>query len=69
MASGLSISMILWCVIVLIGYQLTSFAYPGIDMLGQIGLEHSKDIKSMLKVGYTIIILSLLLVITLAFIY
>lgn len=34
----LGISMELWGMIVLIGHQITSFAYPGVDMIGQMGL-------------------------------
>ncbi len=54
------VSMYLWALVVLIGSQITSFAYPGADMLGQMGLAQSKDVKSMLKVGYAIIVVTLL---------
>ena len=46
----------LWGLIVLIGHQITSFAYPGVDMIGQIGLAHASDIKPMLKLAYMAII-------------
>ncbi|HHY36863.1 MAG TPA: TRAP transporter large permease subunit [Firmicutes bacterium] len=53
--SQLGIPMGLWAAILLIGSQMTSFAYPGADMLGQMGLARSKDIKSMVKLGLTIV--------------
>jgi Na+/H+ antiporter NhaC len=51
----LDIPMGLWAAILLIGSQMTSFAYPGADMLGQMGLARSKDIKSMVKLGLTLV--------------
>lgn len=62
---ALSVDMKLWAMVLLIGSQLTSFAYPGVDMLGEMGLARSKDVKSMLKLGYCIII-SILLVVVVA---
>lgn len=53
---GLGVSMPLWGLIVLIGHQITSFAYPGVDMIGQMGLAHASDIKPMLKLSYMAII-------------
>ena len=53
---GLGVSMELWGLIVLIGHQITSFAYPGVDMIGQMGLAHASDIKPMLKLAYMAII-------------
>ena len=61
------VSMYLWALVVLIGSQITSFAYPGADMLGQMGLAQSKDVKSMLKVGYAIIAVTLLVVVAAAY--
>ena len=52
----LGISMQLWVLIVLVGHQITSFAYPGLDMLAQMGLAHAKDVKPMLKLAYFAII-------------
>lgn len=48
----LGISMELWGMIVLIGHQITSFAYPGVDMIGQMGLAHASNIKPMMKLSY-----------------
>ena len=66
MASGLGTHMGLWAAILLIGSQITSFAYPGGDMLGAMGLAQSKDVKSMLKLGYSIIVTILIVVVILA---
>ena len=52
----LGISMELWGMIVLIGHQITSFAYPGVDMIGQMGLAHASNIKPMMKLSYFAII-------------
>ncbi len=54
LVQGLQISSLLWAAIVLVGSQITSFAYPEADMLGQMGLARSKDIKNMVKFGLTI---------------
>lgn len=68
MAADLGIHMGLWAAVLLIGSQITSFAYPGGDMLGAMGLAQSKDVKSMLKLGYAIIITLLLLLVALSII-
>lgn len=63
---NLSISPMLWAAIVLVGSQITSFAYPEADMLGQMGLARSKDIKNMVKFGLVITGGSVLLVVLLS---
>jgi Na+/H+ antiporter NhaC len=68
MVSELNINMGLWAAILLVGSQITSFAYPGGDMLGAMGLAQSKDVKSMLKLGYSIIVTILILIVILAII-
>ena len=35
----------------LVGSQITFFAYPTGDMVGQMGLARSTDLKSMIKTG------------------
>lgn len=52
----LNISPQLWAAIVLVGHQITSYAYPGVDMIGAMGLAHSKNVKAMLRLGYIAII-------------
>lgn len=59
---NLGISTGLWAMILLIGSQITSFAYPEADMLGQMGLARSKDLKNMVKFGITVVIFNVLLV-------
>ena len=65
---GLAIDMRLWAMVLLIGSQLTSFAYPGVDMLGEMGLARSQDLKSMLKLGYAIIVTILIVVVIASFV-
>jgi hypothetical protein len=65
----LALDMKLWSLIVLVGSQMTSFAYPGLDMVANMGMAHSTDLKSQMKLGY-IIIVSVFILCTLAsFIY
>ncbi|MBU5483214.1 TRAP transporter large permease subunit [Clostridium sp. MSJ-11] len=59
---GLGISTGLWAMILLIGSQITSFAYPEADMLGQMGLARSKDLKNMVKLGVTVVVFNVLLI-------
>lgn len=68
MAKGLGVHMGLWAAVLLVGSQITSFAYPGGDMLGQMGLARSNDLKSMLKMGYSVILATMTVVIVLALI-
>lgn len=68
LAETMSVSMPLWGLIILVGHQLTSFAYPGADMIGEMGLAQSSDLKSMLKVGYAIIASSMVLVVIMAYV-
>ena len=59
---GLGVSMELWAMIVLVGHQITSYAYPGVDMIGAMGLAHAKNIKPMLQLAYMAIIPGTILV-------
>ena len=47
----LGISMELWGMIVLIGHQITSFAYPGVDMIGC--QQHQADDEALVLCHYT----------------
>ena len=47
----MGISATLWATVMLVGSQITSFAYPEADMLGQMGLARSKDLKTMVIFG------------------
>ncbi|MBM7870280.1 Na+/H+ antiporter NhaC [Clostridium pascui] len=57
----------LWAMILLVGSQITSFAYPEADMLGQMGLARSKDLKNMVKFGVIVVIANVLLIFIRAF--
>lgn len=54
MVQGLGLSSTLWALIILVGSQIDSFAYPEADMIGEMGIARSKDLKSMVKLGITI---------------
>lgn len=45
-----------WALVLLVGSQITSFAYPTGDMVGQMGLARSSSLKPMLKNGILITI-------------
>ncbi len=51
-ATGLS--MAAWALVVLIGSQMTSFAYPGLDMVAATGTARSSDMKSQVKHGWIV---------------
>ena len=65
----LNFPMTLWAIVLLVGSQITFFAYPTGDMVGQMGLARSKDLKSMVKNGLVITVASILYVIAVAFLY
>nr|WP_312576547.1 Na+/H+ antiporter NhaC family protein [Sedimentibacter sp.] len=67
LVTSLNMSSTLWGMVLLVGSQITSFAYPEADMLGQMGLARSKDMKNMVKFGVTITVCTLLLVVIRAF--
>jgi len=67
--ANVGISMGLWALILLVGSQITSFAYPEADMLGQMGLARSKDLKSMVKLGITIVAVNIAAVIIAVFLH
>jgi H+/gluconate symporter-like permease len=64
--ANMGVSMQLWAIIVLVGHQITSYAYPGADMIGQMGLAHSKNVKAMLQLAYYAIIPGTILVVAIA---
>ncbi|WP_027624048.1 Na+/H+ antiporter NhaC family protein [Clostridium lundense] len=63
----LNFPMTLWAIVLLVGSQITFFAYPTGDMVGQMGLARSKDLKAMVKNGLVITALSILYVAAMAF--
>jgi len=62
MAVSLNMPMTVWALIIMVGSQITSFAYPTGDMMGQMGLARSQDVKSMMKNGIAITIATIALV-------
>lgn len=69
LASSLGLPAELWSLVLLVGSQITFFAYPTGDMVGQMGLARSKDLKSMIKNGLIITALSIIYVVIRALIY
>ncbi len=67
LVTDLGVSSSLWALILLVAGQITSFAYPEADMVGQMGLARSKDIKNLVKFGIIVTIASVLLVVVRAF--
>jgi H+/gluconate symporter-like permease len=59
----------LWALVLLVGSQITFFAYPTGDMVGQMGLAHSTDLKSMIKNGLLVTAFSVLYVVIRAILY
>lgn len=59
----LGITPSLWALILLVSGQITSFAYPEADMMGQLGLARSKDVKNLVKFGITVTVCATFLVI------
>lgn len=52
MVQSLNIAMPIWGMVVLVGCQVTFFVTPTVDMVGQMGLARSKNIKAMLANGW-----------------
>lgn len=48
------LSMNVWALVILIGSQMTSFAYPGLDMITAMGTARSSDMESLCKHGWII---------------
>lgn len=67
--ADINLPMTIWGTVLSIGSQITSFAYPTGDMIGQMGLARSKDLKSMIRNGMSITIVMIIYVIVRAVIY
>ena len=59
----------LWAIVLLLGSQMTSFVYPTGDMIGQMGLARSKNLKAMLYTGVCITICTIIYIILVALLY
>ncbi len=64
----LNITPSFWALILLVSGQITSFAYPEADMIGQMGLARSKDMKNLVKFGVTVTVCSIILVVAISFV-
>lgn len=69
MVKNMNISMDIWALVVLVSCQITFFVTPTVDMVGQMGLARSKDIKAMLKNGWILTIITFIYVFIRALIY
>lgn len=65
----LQIAPSLWALILLVAGQITSFAYPEADMIGQMGLARSKDMKNLVKYGVLVTICAIILVVIMSLFY
>jgi predicted histidine transporter YuiF (NhaC family) len=68
-ATQLALPVELWSLVLLSGSQITFFAYPTGDMVGQMGLARSTDLKSMIKNGVLVTAFSIAYVAIRALIY
>lgn len=66
---SLNIAMPMWAIILSIGSQITFFVSPTVDMVAQMGLARSKNIKEMLKNGWLISITVFIALAIRSFIY
>jgi len=58
----------LWALALIAASRITSVIYPTGNMIGQMGLARSDDVKAMLKVGWTVALFVILFVCVYAFI-
>lgn len=63
LAIALNVPMTTWVIVLLVGSQMTSFAFPEGDMQGQMGLARSDDLKSVICNGWLIVLFTLIYVI------
>jgi len=57
------LSMQTWALVILITSQMTSFAYPGLDIFAAMGIARTTNIKPMLMNGWSIIIAVMIMLI------
>lgn len=69
MVNAMRMDMYTWALIVLVGCQVTFFVTPTVDMVGQMGLARSKNIKAMLANGWVLTIITFAYVLVRAIIY
>ncbi len=54
LVDNIGLSMNVWALVILVGSQMTSFAYPGLDMIAAVGTARSDDMKTHIKHGVII---------------
>ncbi|MEW8972956.1 MAG: Na+/H+ antiporter NhaC family protein [Tissierellaceae bacterium] len=67
--TSMNTGMGIWALVVLVSCQITFFVSPTVDMVGQMGLARSKDLKAMLKNGWVITIITFIYVFIRAILY
>lgn len=69
MVESMNVDMSIWGLVVLVACQVTFFVTPTVDMVGQMGLARSKNIKAMLANGWVLTIITFIYVLIRAIIY
>ena len=69
MVESLNVDMSIWGMVVLVACQVTFFVTPTVDMVGQMGLARSKNIKAMLANGWVITVITFIYVLIRAILY
>ena len=69
MVESMNIDMSIWGLVVLVACQITFFVTPTVDMVGQMGLARSKNIKAMLANGWVITVITFAYVLVRALLY
>ena len=69
MVEALNVDMSIWGMVVLVACQVTFFVTPTVDMVGQMGLARSKNIKAMLANGWVITVITFIYVLIRAILY
>ena len=67
--TSLGVDMKMWALIVLVACQVTFFVTPTVDMVGQMGLARSKNIKAMLANGWVLTVITFAYVLVRSLIY
>lgn len=69
MVESMNVDMSIWGLVVLVACQVTFFVTPTVDMVGQMGLARSKNIKAMLANGWVLTVITFIYVLIRAIIY
>ncbi|MEG1049995.1 MAG: citrate transporter, partial [Oscillospiraceae bacterium] len=69
LVAAMAVDMNIWALVVLVSCQITFFVTPTVDMVGSMGLARSNDIKSMLKNGWALTVVTFIYVAIRAVLY